>query len=76
MYWAQALANQDQDAVLKARFVPVAKALMENEDKINSELLAAQGQPMDIGGYFDPDEKMTARAMRPSDTFNGIIEGL
>ena len=62
LYWAQALAAQDKDAELKARFAPVAKALAANEAKIIAELLAAQGRPVDIGGYFHPDD---ARAERP-----------
>ena len=76
MYWAQALAEQSDDAELKARFTPVAKALTENEDVINAELLAAQGSPVDLGGYFHPNEDALARAMRPSATFNGIIDGI
>jgi isocitrate dehydrogenase len=76
LYWAQALAAQDEDAELKARFEPVAKALAENEDAITAELLAAQGEPVDIGGYYLPDEAKTAAAMRPSKTLNGIIDGM
>jgi isocitrate dehydrogenase len=76
MYWAQALADQDKDAEMKARFVPVAKALAENEEKIVAELLAAQGSPVDIGGYFNPDEAKTEAAMRPSATFNAIVDGM
>jgi isocitrate dehydrogenase len=76
MYWAQALAAQDKDESLKAKFVPVAKALEDNEDKINEELLAAQGAPVDIGGYYLPDPELASRAMRPSPTFNAIIDAL
>jgi isocitrate dehydrogenase len=76
MYWARALADQDQDAGLKERFTEVASQLEQNEDKISGELLAAQGDPVDIGGYFQPDEKVTAEAMRPSATFNAIIDSL
>jgi len=76
MYWAQALAAQDKDASLKARFAPVAKALEENESKINEELLAAQGRPVDIGGYFRPDAAKVEKAMRPSATFNAIIDAM
>ncbi|QDV05100.1 Isocitrate dehydrogenase [NADP] [Planctomycetes bacterium Poly30] len=73
MYWAQALARQTKDARVKARFEPVAKALTENEDRINAELLAAQGSPVDLGGYYHPSDEKTAAAMRPSATFNRII---
>jgi isocitrate dehydrogenase len=76
MYWAQALAEQSDDAEMKARFTPVAKALTEGEQTINAELLAAQGSPVDLGGYFHPNEEAMARAMRPSATFNGIIDGM
>jgi isocitrate dehydrogenase len=72
--WARALAGQNEDSELKARFEPVAAALAENEEKITAELLAAQGEALDIGGYYHPsDEKCTA-AMRPSATFNAIID--
>jgi isocitrate dehydrogenase len=76
LYWAQELAAQDDEAELAARFEPVARQLAENEDKINEELLAAQGEPMDLGGYFLPDDEKTAAAMRPSPTFNAIIDGM
>ncbi|MHB2155914.1 NADP-dependent isocitrate dehydrogenase [Calditrichota bacterium GD2] len=76
MYWARALASQDKDSWLKERFTPVAKALEENEAKINEEMLAAQGHPVDIGGYYKPDEAIVEREMRPSPTFNAIIDAL
>ena len=76
LYWAQALAAQDEDVELKARFAPVARALEENEAKIAEELLAAQGQPVDLGGYYLPDDERAAKAMRPSPTFNAIIDGM
>ena len=76
LYWAQALAAQDEDAELKTRFVPVARALEENEAKIVGELLAAQGRPVDLGGYYLPDDERSARAMRPSPTFNATIDGM
>jgi isocitrate dehydrogenase len=76
LYWAQALAAQDEDAGLKARFAPVARALAENEAKIAAELLAAQGRPVDIGGYYLMDDERAAKAMRPSPTFNAIIDGI
>jgi isocitrate dehydrogenase len=72
--WAQALAAQDEDAELKQRFAPVAAALAANEAKITEELLAVQGKPMDIGGYYIPDNAMCAAAMRPSATLNAIID--
>jgi len=72
--WAKALAAQDEDAELKQRFTPVAAALAENEGKITQELLAAQGKPVDIGGYYCPDDAQCAAAMRPSLTLNAIIE--
>jgi isocitrate dehydrogenase len=74
LYWAQALARQDEDAGLKARFVPVAQALEENETTIAGELLAAQGSPVDLGGYYMPDEARAEAAMRPSPTFNAVID--
>ena len=76
MYWAQALAAQDQDASLKERFGSVARQLEENESKINQELLAAQGNPVDLGGYFLPDPERAEREMRPSPTLNAIIDAL
>jgi isocitrate dehydrogenase len=76
LYWAQALAAQDEDVELKARFAPVARALEENEAKISKELLAAQGRPVDLGGYYLPDDGRAAKAMRPSPTFNAIIDGM
>jgi isocitrate dehydrogenase len=75
-YWATALAEQDEYPQLKERFEPVAKALQESEETICAEMLAAQGKPVDIGGYFHPDEEACAKAMRPSSTFNRIIDGL
>ena len=76
LYWAQALAAQDKDTELTARFTPVAKALADNEATINAELIAAQGKPVDMGGYYQPDVAKTSAAMRPSPTFNAIIDGL
>jgi isocitrate dehydrogenase len=76
LYWAQALAGQDTDRELKARFASVASRLAENEAKIAQELVAAQGKPMDIGGYYRPDPKKTAAAMRPSPTLNAIVEAI
>src|SRR5512146_1102833 len=76
MYWAQALAAQTRDKELAARFAKVAKRLEENEAKINEELLGAQRQPQDIGGYYDPDDKKASAAMRPSPTLNAIVDGM
>jgi isocitrate dehydrogenase len=76
MYWAQALAEQNENASLKARFAPLAKALTENETKIVSELNGAQGKPQDIGGYYHPDLAKCAAAMRPSKTFNDALASL
>ncbi|MCA9994365.1 MAG: NADP-dependent isocitrate dehydrogenase [Anaerolineales bacterium] len=73
MYWAQALAAQDKDADLQAKFAPVAAQLTANETQILAELDAAQGNPVDIGGYFHPDPAKTTAAMRPSATFNAIL---
>ena len=75
-YWALALADQNDDAELKALFAPVAEALVKDEEKINQELIAAQGQPQDIGGYYSPVDKLAAAAMRPSATLNNIIDAL
>jgi isocitrate dehydrogenase len=74
MYWAEALAGQDKDLDMKAKFTPIAKALQQNEQKIVSELNEVQGVKMDIGGYYKPDESKTAAAMRPSPTFNAILD--
>ena len=76
LYWAQELASQDADQEMKARFAPVAKALGDNEEKINAELIAAQGSPVDMGGYYHPDDMKTSAAMRPSATLNAIIDAL
>ncbi|HLO76131.1 MAG TPA: NADP-dependent isocitrate dehydrogenase [Magnetospirillum sp.] len=76
LYWAQALAAQDKDAELKARFAPLAKALADNEDKINAELIAAQGKPVDMGGYYQPDFDKTSKAMRPSATLNAALAAI
>ena len=74
--WAEALAAQDDDADLRARFAPVAAALRENEARITEELLAAQGDPVDLGGYYHPDDELAGTAMRPSATLNAIIDAL
>ncbi len=74
LYWAQALAGQNEDADLQARFAKVAQNLADNEIKIVNELNSAQGQPIDIDGYFKSNQDKTARAMRPSTTFNTIVD--
>ena len=74
--WARALAAQDEDAELAKRLQPVAKALSDNADRIAAELLAAQGNKVDIGGYFHPDARKCAAAMRPSAMLNAIIDGM
>ena len=74
MYWAEALAAQTQDKELQARFAKVARQLQENEAKILAELKAAQGRPVDIGGYFRPNPDLTSKAMRPSATLNAIVD--
>jgi isocitrate dehydrogenase len=74
LYWAQALAAQTQDAQLQAVFQPVAKKLTAAEADIAAELIAVQGKPADIGGYYQPDDRKTSAAMRPSATLNGILQ--
>ena len=76
LYWAQALAEQNDDAALKAQFAPLAKTLAENEAKIVAELNAVQGKPVDIGGYYHADAELTRKAMRPSETLNAAIASL
>ncbi|MCH2352311.1 MAG: NADP-dependent isocitrate dehydrogenase [Pseudomonadales bacterium] len=73
MYWADALAAQDDDADLKEKFRNFAAALRENEDRINSELLESQDKAQDVGGYFRPDEIMAEKSMRPSSTLNDVL---
>ena len=76
LYWAQALAAQSEDEELRKRFEPVARKLADNEAAITSELLAAQGKPTDIGGYYLPDDERAGRAMRPSATLNAIVDAV
>ena len=73
LYWAKALARRDNSSPLAARFKPLAETLGANEAKINAELIAAQGKPVDTGGYYLPDEKKTSAAMRPSATLNAAL---
>ncbi|OOV87833.1 NADP-dependent isocitrate dehydrogenase [Oceanospirillum linum] len=76
MYWAQYLAEQTENADLAKRFVPLAKALTENEEKIIKELADAQGKPADLGGYYHPDMAKVDSVMRPSKTLNDILASL
>lgn len=76
LYWAQALAEQNEDVELKARFQKVAAELKENEEKITKELIEVQGVSVDIGGYYMPDIEKTTRIMRPSATYNHIIDSM
>ena len=73
LYWAQALADQTEDAALAARFAPLAKHLAENEKAIVDELAAVQGKPVDIGGYYLPDFAKLDQVMRPSATLNKVL---
>jgi isocitrate dehydrogenase len=76
LYWAEAMAEQTRDTELQARFAKLAQELGENEAKIVDELNAAQGQPVDIGGYYRPDTELAAKAMRPSTTFNAALDAV
>ncbi len=76
MYWAEEMAKQTKDAALAAKFAPIAKSMVEHETKIVGEYNGSQGKPVDIGGYYRPDEAKTSTAMRPSSTFNEILAQL
>ena len=76
MYWAEALANQTADTEIAAKFATVAKTMQENEAKINEELIAAQGKPQDVGGYYHPDSEKADLVMRPSATLNAIVDSI
>ncbi|MFZ5523952.1 MAG: NADP-dependent isocitrate dehydrogenase [Pseudomonadota bacterium] len=76
LYWAQALAAQSRDKDIQLRFTTLAKSLADNEAKINAELIATQGKPVDMGGYYHPDFDKTSKAMRPSATFNTALESI
>ncbi|HTO12404.1 MAG TPA: NADP-dependent isocitrate dehydrogenase [Candidatus Binatia bacterium] len=76
MYWAEALATQTQDPELQARFATVARQLADNEGKILAELNAAQGRPVDLGGYYRPNPAAASKAMRPSPTLNAIVDAV
>ncbi len=73
LYWAQALAAQTKDKTIQARFIALAQTLTDSEAQINAELIAAQGKPVDMGGYYHPDFAKTSQAMRPSSTFNAAL---
>jgi isocitrate dehydrogenase len=76
LYWSQALAAQTKDKEIQARFTTLAKTLTDNEAKINAELIAAQGKPVDMGGYYHPDFAKTSAAMRPSATLNAALAAI
>jgi len=76
LYWAEALAAQDKDAALKTKFAPLEKVLSENETKITAELIDAQGKAQDVGGYYNPNDEMASKAMRPSATLNNALASL
>jgi isocitrate dehydrogenase len=76
LYWAEALASQTEDTALAARFEPLAKRLADNEESIVAELLAVQGHPVDIGGYYLPDATKMASIMRPCQAFNEALAAL
>ncbi len=76
MYWAQALAEQSKDQELQAKFTPIAQQLSTNENEIVEQLIAVQGEAVDLGGYYHPDKELAEKAMRPSQIFNTIIASL
>ncbi|SFO71143.1 isocitrate dehydrogenase [Algoriphagus ornithinivorans] len=76
LYWAEALASQTKDTDLQTKFTPLAKSLQNKADQIESELNGAQGKPVDIGGYYRPDESKASTAMRPSTSFNELLKQL
>ena len=76
MYWAQALAEQNDDAELKATFTPVAEQLTKNESKIVDELNSVQGKQVDLGGYYQPDKMLVSQVMRASASFNDVIDSI
>jgi isocitrate dehydrogenase len=76
LYWVQALALQNEDAELKAKFGPIAEQMSSQEDKIVAELIEVQGAPVDMGGYYHPNDEKLAKAMRPSQTLNQILASI
>ena len=75
-FWAEAVARQNKDLAMKERFAALAAKLSASEEQINAELLAAQGEPVDVGGYFAPNPELAAKAMRPSPTLNEAIDSV
>ncbi len=75
-FWAEAVARQNKDVAMKERFAALAAKLSASEEQINAELLAAQGEPVDVGGYFAPNPELAAKAMRPSPTLNEAIDSV
>ena len=75
-FWAEALAQQNEDAELKTQFSPISVQLSTAEDAVVAELNGVQGSAVDVGGYFQPDEAKATAAMRPSSTFNAIIDAI
>ena len=76
MYWAQALAEQNDDKSLKDTFIPIAEQLSSNESKIVDELNKVQGKPVDLGGYYRPNKELVSKVMRASDTLNTVIDSI
>jgi len=76
LYWAQALAGQSKDPELQARFAPIARQLSDKEAQIIAELNGVQGEPVDLGGYYQMDKALTTRVMRPSATFNAVLDAI
>ena len=76
MYWAEALAGQQDDAELRAQFEPIAAQLTAAEAKIIDELTTIQGKPVDIGGYYRPDSRLASEAMRASATLNQVLDSI
>ena len=76
LYWSGALANQTEDAGLQDRFAPMFQQLAAAQETILAELNTVQGNPVDLGGYYPPDSEKVASAMRPSPTFNAIVDGI
>ncbi len=74
LYWAQALSEQNKDAELKIRFAKMYNELKSNEEKIVNDMISVQGKPVDVGGYYLPDDKKAFEVMRPSSTLNKIID--
>jgi isocitrate dehydrogenase len=76
LYWAQALAEQSEDKELQQKFRGIAQQLGQNEAKIVEELRQSEGHPVEIGGYYHPNSALVAKVMRPSATFNAILDSI